>query len=276
MRREAASPIYRLAFLYKIVIADSLQRVEGVSEGRMLGVRIGTRSLPELVSAAEAAMQERRESFVFACANPHSLVVAHADAEFRDALERADAVVADGVGCTWAAALAGTSVGPRITGSDFFVSVMTALNRTGGRAFFFGSRDEVLAKLVARVVHTFPRVGVATLSPPFRQWSGEENDEMMQRICQFEPHVLWVGMTAPKQEKWVALNAARLQVPVIGSIGAVFDYYAGVTQRAPQWICDLGLEWLYRLPREPKRLWRRTMISAPLFLWLVLRERIGR
>jgi N-acetylglucosaminyldiphosphoundecaprenol N-acetyl-beta-D-mannosaminyltransferase len=247
-----------------------------VAEGRMLGVRIGSRPLEELVSASETAIRDRGEPFIFACANPHSLVVAHRDAEFRDALEKASAIVADGVGCTWAARLAGISVGPRITGSDFFVSVMTALNRTGGRAFFFGSRDEVLAKLVARVAHNFPRVSVATLSPPFRQWSGEENDEMTQAICQFKPDVLWVGMTAPKQEKWAAVNAARLRVPVIGSIGAVFDYYAGVTPRAPQWICDLGLEWLYRLPREPRRLWRRTLVSAPWFLWLVFRERMAR
>jgi N-acetylglucosaminyldiphosphoundecaprenol N-acetyl-beta-D-mannosaminyltransferase len=81
-------------------------------------------------------------------------------------------------------------------------------------------------------------------------------------------------MTAPKQEKWVASNMSRLRVPVVGSVGAVFDYYAGVTKRAPQWICSMGLEWLYRLPREPKRLWRRTLVSAPKFLLLVMRERI--
>lgn len=242
----------------------------------MLGVRVGTRSLRELTSASEAAIRDRREPFIFACANPHSLVVAHGDAEFRDALENASAVVADGAGCTWAASMAGISVGPRITGSDFFTSVMTALNRTGGRVFFFGSRDAVLAELMARVRRDFPRTDAASLSPPFRPWSEEENGAMIREIREFKPDVLWVGMTAPKQEKWVAANAARLQIPVIGSIGAVFDYYAGVTPRAPQWICDLGFEWLYRLPREPKRLWRRTMISAPWFLWLVLRERITR
>jgi N-acetylglucosaminyldiphosphoundecaprenol N-acetyl-beta-D-mannosaminyltransferase len=197
-----------------------------ITKGRMLGVRIGTRSLAELVVSAETAIRVRRDSFIFACANPHSLVVARHDAEFREALEGTSAVVADGVGCIWGAALAGRSV--------------------------------------------------ATLSPPFGQWSDCENDDMISRIRQFEPDVLWVGMTAPKQEKWVAANAARLPVPVIGSIGAVFDYYAGVTQRAPQWICDLGLEWLYRLPREPKRLWRRTVVSAPVFLWHVVRERISR
>jgi N-acetylglucosaminyldiphosphoundecaprenol N-acetyl-beta-D-mannosaminyltransferase len=241
---------------------------------RILGVRIGTRSLPELVAAAQLAIGRRDEPFTFACANPHSLVVARGDADFRAALDRASAVVADGVGCMWAAALTGVSVGPRITGSDFFVAIMGALNRSGGRAFFFGSRDEVLVKLVERVNRDFPSVTVASLSPPFRPWSDDENTQMIGQIREFAPDVLWVGMTAPKQEKWVAANLATLRVPVIGSVGAVFDYYAGVTIRAPQWLCDLGLEWLYRLPREPKRLWRRTFVSAPLFLWHVVRERV--
>ena len=245
-------------------------------QGRMLGVRIGTRSLTELVSASEFAIRKGCESFIFACANPHSLVAARRDAEFREALEKSSAVVADGVGCMWAAALAGISIGPRITGSAYFVAMMTALNESGGRAFFFGSSDAVLLKLAERVNRDFPRVTLAALSPPFRPWSEEENTRMIADIRRFAPDVLWVGMTAPKQEKWVAANTSRLHVPVIGSIGAVFDYYAGVTRRAPQWICDAGLEWLYRLPREPKRLWRRTVVSAPLFLWLVFRERLTR
>ena len=242
----------------------------------MLGVSIGSRTLNEILSACETSIRNRQDSFVFACANPHSLVVARGDPEFRDALAQASAVVADGVGCTLAATLAGVSVGPRITGSDYFVAVMTSLNRMGGRAFFFGSNTEVLAKLSERVERDFPRVETTSLSPPYGPWSEEANLVMIDAICEFKPDVLWVGMTAPKQEKWVFANRARLSVPVIGSIGAVFDYYAGVTKRAPQWICDLGLEWLYRLPREPKRLWRRTVISAPLFLWFVFRERISR
>jgi N-acetylglucosaminyldiphosphoundecaprenol N-acetyl-beta-D-mannosaminyltransferase len=244
-----------------------------VTDGRLLGVRIGTRSLGELVTAAQAAIASRRGWFVFACANPHSLVVARKDPKFREALEMADAVVADGVGCQWGAALSGVPIGPRITGSDFFASIMEALNRSHGRAYFFGSSDAVLGKLGTRVKRDFPRVNIAMYSPPFRPWSDEENRKMIDDIHDFKPDVLWVGMTAPKQEKWVASNATALAVPVIGSIGAVFDYYAGVTHRAPQWLCKLGLEWLYRLPREPKRLWRRTIVSAPAFLWFVLVER---
>ena len=243
---------------------------------KLLGVRIEARPLRDLVAAAQIAIARSGEPFVFACANPHSLVVAQSDETFRNALERATAVVADGVGCRWGALLAGVSIGPRITGSDFFASIMANLNRVGGRAFFFGSSDAVLEKLAARVQRDFPRVAIGQLSPPFRPWTDEENQRMVERISLFKPDVLWVGMTAPKQEKWVASNCGQLQVPVIGSIGAVFSYYAGVTHRAPQWICNLGLEWLYRLPREPKRLWRRTFVSAPAFLWLALLERLRR
>ncbi len=247
-----------------------------VTENRLLGVRIGCRSLPELVAASERAMVDRGEPFLFACANPHSLVVAQGDADFRRALNEASAVVADGVGCLLAAKLVRIPVGPRVTGYDYFTSIMASLNQRGGRTFFFGSSEAVLARLVERLNRDYPRVVAGTLSPPFGTWSEGENLAMVEQIRGFAPDVLWVGMTAPKQEKWAASNAGRLQVPVVASIGAVFDYYAGVTIRAPRWIQKLGLEWLYRLPREPRRLWRRTFVSAPVFLWLVVRQREGR
>lgn len=238
----------------------------------LLGVRVGTRNLSQLIVASETAVAGGPR-VVFACANPHSLVVARNDAEFRQALDVADAVVADGVGCMWGSAIAGVPVGPRITGFDYFLGVMAALDRRAGKVFFFGSKTEVLKRLSDRAARDFPNLSMESLSPPFGVWSEVENERMIAAIRAFAPDVLWVGMTAPKQEKWVATNTTSLEVPVIGSIGAVFDYYAGVTRRAPQWICDLGLEWLYRLPREPRRLWRRTFVSAPKFLWYVLLQK---
>jgi N-acetylglucosaminyldiphosphoundecaprenol N-acetyl-beta-D-mannosaminyltransferase len=239
----------------------------------MLGVRFDPRCLPELTDAAVSAIEGRARQFVFACANPHSLVTARNDAAFREALEATDAVVADGVGCRWGAMLSGVALGPRITGFDFFSAMMASLDGARGRAFFFGSSDTSLQLIRQRSSRDFPHVTVGTLSPPFGCWPEEENERMLEEIRAFRPDVLWVGMTAPKQEKWVASHAGALPVPVVASIGAVFDYYAGVVYRAPAWICRLGLEWLYRLPREPKRLWRRTFISAPAFLWLSLLER---
>jgi N-acetylglucosaminyldiphosphoundecaprenol N-acetyl-beta-D-mannosaminyltransferase len=242
--------------------------------GTVLGIRIGPNSLEELVDSVEDVIKSKLGPFVFACANPHSLVIARTDGVFRSALENASAVVADGVGCVLAGAVAGVSVGPRITGWDLFGAVMTTLNRTGGRAYFFGASRETIAMLQARVERDFPRVTFASHSPPFGTWSSEENRAMVEDIRNFRPDVLWVGMTAPKQEKWVSENIHELGVPVVGSIGEVFDFYAGTTRRAPQWICDYGFEWLYRLPREPRRLWKRTFVSAPIFLWLVLMERL--
>lgn len=243
-------------------------------DAKLLGLQIGVGSLNSLLDQAMIAVSDRHPPFKFACANPHSLVAARNNPKFMTALKACDAVVADGVGVTLVGRLTGVDVGPRITGLDFFMGFMSRLNRRGGRAFFFGSSDAVLQRLVARLNRDFPKVAIEVLSPPYGEWSEAQNDAMVARIREAKPDVLWVGMTAPKQELWVHANASRANVPVVGSIGAVFDYYAGTIKRAPQWLCNLGLEWLYRLLGEPKRLWRRTVVSAPLFLLLVMRERL--
>ena len=248
--------------------------VSGSPQQLLLGLRIGAGPLDSVVERALHSVDKHGACFKFACANPHSLVAAQNDAEFLRALRHCDATVADGIGVTLVARLAGVHVGPRITGHDFFSRMMASLDRRGGRAFFFGSSDSVLSAIAARAACDYPHVIVESLSPPYGAWSKEQNEAMVAHIRARAPDVLWVGMTAPRQEKWVAENAARLGVPVIGSIGAVFDYYAGTVRRAPRWLCRLGLEWAYRLAHEPVRLWRRTLVSAPMFLALVLRERL--
>ncbi len=136
----------------------------------------------------------------------------------------------------------------------------------------------MLQQITQRLQKEFPNVEVAgTLSPPFQnEFSEEENVAMIERINQCRPDVLWVGMTAPKQGKWIFANRHRLNVPLVGAIGAVFDFYAGTRERAPAWIRNLGLEWLPRLLREPKRLFRRNLVSSPLFLSMVVREKFKR
>jgi N-acetylglucosaminyldiphosphoundecaprenol N-acetyl-beta-D-mannosaminyltransferase len=213
---------------------------------------------------------------VFACANPHSLVVAQYDESFRSALTAADFVVADGIGVTLMAGVTGVEVGPRITGTDYFYGVLAALQESGGgRVFFCGSSQRVLDLIAKRFADDFPSLTLCgVLSPPFGTWSEVENLRMVRVINDAKPDVLWVGMTAPKQEKWVEANRRQLNVPVIGSIGAVFDFYAGTYSRAPKWICDIGLEWAYRFILEPRRMWQRNFVSAPKFIWLVLRQHV--
>jgi N-acetylglucosaminyldiphosphoundecaprenol N-acetyl-beta-D-mannosaminyltransferase len=240
--------------------------------GSLLGIPIDRKDLRQSVSDAESAIKQRDEQIVFACANPHSIVVAQSDPMFSAALNRATLTVADGVGVTMMAKFAGIEIGPRITGSDYFFAIMDMLaQRGGGRVFFFGSSQKVLDLIAARMAQDYPTINLCgTISPPFGAWSEAQNLQYIQQVNQAVPDVLWVGMTAPKQEKWVHDYAAQLKVPVIGSIGAVFDFFAGTYPRAPQWMIQSGLEWLYRFIKEPKRMWRRAFVSNPRFVWLVL------
>jgi N-acetylglucosaminyldiphosphoundecaprenol N-acetyl-beta-D-mannosaminyltransferase len=128
---------------------------------------------------------------------------------------------------------------------------------------------------VKQVKQNFPNVNVCgTYSPPFKaEFSEVDNQAMADAINAANTDVLWVGMTAPKQEKWIYQNKDKLNVNFIGAIGAVFDFYSGSKQRAPEWVCMLGLEWLPRFLREPRRLWRRNLVSSPLFLMAVFRQK---
>jgi N-acetylglucosaminyldiphosphoundecaprenol N-acetyl-beta-D-mannosaminyltransferase len=224
--------------------------------------------LSELVEASIAAITGVENQVTFACANPHSLAVAQDDAVFKAALMSTDMVVADGIGVSVMARLLKVDVGPRITGYCYFSAILGALaEKGGGRVFFFGSSELVLRKIADRFAKDYPTLTLCgVLSPPFGEWGELQNRDMIRQINEAKPDVLWVGMTAPKQEKWVEANRALLLAPVIGSIGAVFDFYAGTYPRAPVAIRRTGLEWLYRLIREPRRMWRRTFISVPRFV----------
>jgi N-acetylglucosaminyldiphosphoundecaprenol N-acetyl-beta-D-mannosaminyltransferase len=238
----------------------------------LLDIPIGRKSLAALTDEALAAIVGRHAKIVFACANPHSMVIAQQDREFMRAFHNAHQVVADGIGAVMMARMTGVEIGPRITGADYFFSLMHALNARGsGRIFFFGSTPDVLELISRRILREFPALVLCgMLSPPFRSWADEENEQFIEAINAAQPDVLWVGMTAPKQEKWVDKNRDRLKTPIIASIGAVFDFYAGTQPRAPQWIRRMGMEWIYRLFREPRRMWRRELISPPKFVFLVL------
>ncbi|MDX1810730.1 MAG: WecB/TagA/CpsF family glycosyltransferase [Gammaproteobacteria bacterium] len=234
---------------------------------QILGVNIKKTSLTELVLGAHNAMTKNTAPITFACANPHSLITAQNDKEFLQSLNKSDQVVVDGVGLFMLAKYAGIDLGERITGHDYFMAILDYLKLRGrGKVFFFGSSELVLNKIKLRLAREFPMLDCVTYSPPFGEWSAEDNQTMIDIINREQPDVLWVGMTAPRQEKWVEANRKLLNVPVIGSIGAVFDFYAGTYPRAPEIFCRFGMEWLFRLLKEPKRMWKRNFISTPLFI----------
>jgi len=210
-----------------------------------------------------------------ACLNPHSFVTARKDDAFRKALNNADLLIPDGMGIVLASRILGGGLRERVTGSDMFQGVHERLNREGeGSVFFLGSTEATLAAIRKRMAKDYPSIRVAgTFSPPFKSEFTPEDDELMiKAVNDVRPDILWVGMTAPKQEKWIHRNKDKLNVKFIGAVGAVFDYYAGNVKRAPAWARRVGLEWLYRWIQEPRRLWIRNVISTPIFLGGIIKE----
>ena len=216
--------------------------------------------------------------FLVDTVNAHSFVLAQQDPNFADALQEADALLPDGISVVRAARWLKTENAPdeKIAGADLFAFEMDKLEKKGGTCFFLGSSPEVLNSIKFRAAEKYPHIKVETYSPPFKTFfSRTENLEMMEAIQKADPDLLWVGMTAPKQEKWLYDHWQELDIHChTGAIGAVFDFFAGTQKRAPQKWIDLGLEWLYRLLQEPRRLAGRYLRDNPVFLWLVLKEKI--
>lgn len=213
----------------------------------------------------------------FACVNPHAVEIASADTQFGNALLDADFLTPDGIGVVYASKILGGNLRRRVTGMDVFLGVTSAMEAAGGgRCFFLGSTDETLRKISERMAIDYPRVTVAgTYSPPFKpEFTSQDNRTMIDKINEAEPDVVWVGLTAPKQEKWLYAHRDELRVRFAGPIGAAFDFYVGNIKRVPAFWGNLGLEWLPRLLQEPKRLWRRSVISAPRFFAKTIKYRL--
>jgi len=203
--------------------------------------------------------------------NAHSYNNALKDELFAEALTNGDALIPDGVSIVKAFKWKHWPNGPkeRIAGADLFQMEMDRLSARGGRCFFLGSSEKVLSMIKERAAKDYPNIEVLTYSPPYKpEFSDEENREMINVVNAADPDLLWIGMTAPKQEKWAYAHWKELNIHChCGTIGAVFDFYAGTVQRAPLFWQRHGLEWLYRLLKEPRRMWRRYIIGNALFLY---------
>ena len=218
--------------------------------------------------------------------NAHSFNTAKKDQLFAEALTNGDVLIPDGVSivkaCKWIKAKSQPK--ERIAGWDLFSFEMEKLERESEElrtkseeskiVMFMGSSQKVLDLIVKRAAEVYPHLKVVTYSPPYKpEFSDEDNKAIIDAINAANPDLLWIGMTAPKQEKWTYSHWNELNIHChVGTIGAVFDFFAGTVERAPIWWQEHGLEWLYRLMKEPKRMWRRYIIGNSLFLWNMTKE----
>lgn len=199
--------------------------------------------------------------------NPHSYVTAKKDKYFFDALQDSDLLIPDGSGIVLAVSLINNQSIKKIAGADLHQYLLKNMDKTGGKVFYMGASQKTLDKIHEKVKIEYPNIIVESYSPPFKpEFTNEENQVIINKINDFNPDVLFIGMTAPKQEKWLHTNKSKLNFTISSSIGAVFDFYAGTVERPSQFWIDIHLEWLPRLLKEPKRLWKRNFVSTPLFL----------
>ena len=219
--------------------------------------------------------------------NAHSYNTARKDSLFAEALTNGDVLLPDGVSivmaCKWIKAKSLPK--ERIAGWDLFAFEMEKLERESEKlrtkseeskiVMFMGSSQKVLDLIVKRAAEVYPHLKVVTYLPPYKpEFTDEDNKAIIDAIHAANPDLLWIGMTAPKQEKWTYSHWKELNIHChVGSIGAVFDFFAGTMKRAPMWWQEHGLEWLYRLLKEPKRMWRRYIIGNALFLWNMVKEK---
>ena len=217
--------------------------------------------------------------FLIDTINAHSFVLARNDEAFESALQDADALLPDGISIVKACRWLHCENAPdeKIAGADLFAYEMENLNGKGGTCFFLGSTPETLALIEKKAAEVYPNITVKSYSPPFAaSFSRSESQAMVDAVNAADPDLLWVGMTAPKQEKWLYDHWQELDIDChAGAIGAVFDFFAGTVKRAPEGWIRLGLEWLYRLIKEPRRTGRRYLVNNPKFLWLVLKEKLS-
>lgn len=207
------------------------------------------------------------EKLIINTINPHSYCVAKKDELFRTALKSSDVLLPDGIGIVLATRLLKKKKIKKIAGADVHQFCLEKANKEGGSVFYLGAAQTTLDKIIGRLSKDYPNIRAGSFSPPYKPaFSDEDNQKMIAEVNAFEPDYLFIGMTAPKQEKWVYSNKNELDAKIICSIGAVFDFYAGTVSRPhPFWI-KIGMEWFIRFVKEPRRLAERNLISMPKFI----------
>jgi N-acetylglucosaminyldiphosphoundecaprenol N-acetyl-beta-D-mannosaminyltransferase len=229
-------------------------------------------------SAAERVVDlARRRRGAYVCfGTVHMIMASHDSPEFGDHVNAADMIVPDGMPTVWMQRLQKARHPERVRANDLMMLLMARAEKEGLKVGFYGGQQEVIDAILERAEHEYPNLEIAyAFSPPFRPLTSEEDEEITANINSSGTQILFMGLGCPKQENWMAEHKARLSCVMLG-VGASFDFYAGNVKESPAWLGRLGLEWLYRLTQEPKRLWRRYLILNPRFILQAARQMFSR
>ena len=239
--------------------------------GAVLGAHIDALSWDDTVFRLMQWAKARASRYVTIC-NVHVVVSASRDPIYQDVINASDMATPDGAPVAWMLRKMGFRQQQRISGPDLMWTLCERCAQTGVPVYFYGSTESTLAGLGERLLKAFPTLLIGGLeSPPFRPLSVEEDAATVERISASEAGFVFVGLGCPKQELWMAAHRGRVNAVMVG-VGAAFDFHAGNVARAPEWMRNNGLEWLHRLLSEPRRLWRRYLVTNTLFIFGVVKQ----
>jgi N-acetylglucosaminyldiphosphoundecaprenol N-acetyl-beta-D-mannosaminyltransferase len=216
---------------------------------------------------------ECRENHYVCVTGVHGVMEAQRDSELMAIHNASGLTVPDGMPMVWAGHRAGADWMDRVYGPDLMLSVLDRAERRGWKSFLYGGKEGVPEVLAARLLQRFPKLQiVGTYSPPFRPLTSAEEVSVVSRINASAADLVWVGLSTPKQERWMAAHTGRVNAPVLIGVGAAFDFHGGLVPQAPGWMQRHGLEWSYRLMKEPRRLWKRYLRNNPTFIARIVAE----
>jgi N-acetylglucosaminyldiphosphoundecaprenol N-acetyl-beta-D-mannosaminyltransferase len=249
-------------------------KVENPKSFRVLGVRVDAVQIPDVVELMERWIVARSACHFIAFTGMHGISETRSDPSFKQILNSADLVVADGMPLVWLGRWRGHALRRRVYGPEL---METFCRETGHlyRHFFYGGAPGVADRLAGVLKQRYGVRVVGTYSPPFRPLTDEEKLEVDRRVQTAAPDLVWVGMSTPKQERWMYEHRHRLAVPMMVGVGAAFNFITGAVKQAPMWMRENGLEWFFRVIQEPRRLWRRYLINGSEFVWNVSLELLG-
>jgi N-acetylglucosaminyldiphosphoundecaprenol N-acetyl-beta-D-mannosaminyltransferase len=232
----------------------------------VLGVGISVLNLKSALAAIAAAVREKRKGYI-CVTGVHGVMEAQADAAFKNILNHAFLCTPDGMPMVWAGKLNGHREMSRVYGPDLMLDVCAWSETSGAKHFFYGGADGVAELLAQKLKAKFRKLEIAgTFTPPFRALNADEEKSLVEQVRAAQPDILWVGLSTPKQEKFMAEYLPKLDATVMVGVGAAFDFHSGRVKQAPRWMQRSGLEWFYRLGREPRRLAKRYFRNNPLFV----------
>ncbi|SEP49556.1 N-acetylglucosaminyldiphosphoundecaprenol N-acetyl-beta-D-mannosaminyltransferase [Rhodospirillales bacterium URHD0017] len=241
----------------------------------IMGVHVSAINMAMAVEAI-AGWIARAERRYVCVTGVHGIMESKRCAELRRVHNAASMVTPDGMPLVWLLKWGGLRHVDRVYGPDLMLAALGAGQLASARHFFYGTTEPTLAALRARLCRDFPKAQiVGGIAPPFRPLSAEEDREHMAAINSSAPDIVWVGLSTPKQERWMAAHRDRLNAAVLIGVGAAFDIHAGVVPQAPRLLQRSGLEWAFRLCTDPRRLWRRYAVNVPSFIFHILVQKLG-